>query len=390
MAQSARFRGDGRLEAIIAGDEAQFLRFGDEGAAVRAVQGALIDHGFGIADGATGFFGQQTADAVVLFKRANGLAPDDPVAGVRTVSTLDVIFALPLADRREWTESFGRGPETGRPAIDPRPLQAINFSRFKEQGRRLNAVPFTFDVAGVQLPPAYVAPFLAGMQGLLEPSGSPIGAQSEPATWGVSPFDLYHAHLAVRREDADAPGSDWLGRQRDYATRIHGAKATLNHIADASGLPRFSPGWTEVYRTALLAPVPDMGATLAALTETWLGDCLAESLATGHQLHFLWHSFESVSPHRWRPHGLASADRRRSWWNVVAPLPGPVAQTPFDAGHGLPSPWTDLGQIAFLIDDGALVTIMAPDREEVAALLGFAMDAINPFDAAPALPPDVA
>lgn len=374
---SARFRGDLRLANIHAGDTASFLRFGDSGPAIEAVQAALIDSGFAIPDGPTGFFGQQTANAVVAFKQAHGLFPDDPVAGVRTITTLDELFAAPQADRREWTESFGRAAEGPNPARDPRPFPGFNFSRFKELDRRNAGAGFGFDPAGLQLPPAFVAPFLDGIAALLDPGGSPNGTQTASASWGASPFDLYHVHLVVHPSDGATAG--WSMIQNHFNGRVHTARSDLFAAAGASGFPERGPEWTAVYAGLLQAPVPRFGRTLAELTADWLGETHAESLATGHALHFLWHSFESLSG-RWRPDGMASNDRRRSWWNLIAPVPGPVVQTPFGPEHVVSPHWMDLGQLGFVIDDAGVVTLLAPDVQEAGALRGIDMATVRFLD----------
>lgn len=375
--RSARFRGDFRLEDIHAGEVARFLRFGDSGPPVSALQGALIDAGFPIPDGATGVFGQQTANAVSAFKSFHGLIPDDPVAGVQTLTVLDDLFAEPQADRREWTESFGRGAEGASPAMDPRPFAGFNFSRFKELGRRRSGLPFSFDPQGVQLPAAFVGPFVDGLARLLDPTGSPNGQLTESASWGASPFDLYHVHLAVHASDGETAG--WSALQNRFGDQVRGAKADLLAVANASGLPERGPAWTAVYGGLLLLPVPRFGLTLAGLVEEWLTKAHAESLLTGHDLHFLWHSFESLSG-RWRPDGMASGDPRRSWWNVIAPIPGLVVQTPFGPVHSDPSPWMDLGQIAFVVDDAAVVTVLATDVQEAGALRGIDMETVRRLD----------
>lgn len=62
---------------------------GESGPAVSKVQQALIDLGYRIPDGATGTFGPQTGAAVVQFKTAKGLYPNDPVVGPGTSRELD-------------------------------------------------------------------------------------------------------------------------------------------------------------------------------------------------------------------------------------------------------------------------------------------------------------
>lgn len=381
--QSARFRGDPRLAAIEAGDEAQFMRFGDSGPAVTALQCALIDHNFAIPDGPTGFYGQQTADAVAAFKTAMGFDQTDPVAGVRTISALDGIFALPYADRREWTESFGRASEGAATAIDPRPLQEFNFSRFEEQTRRLDGTPFTFATDGVQPPPAFAAAFVVGLSGLLDPAGSPNGPLTDSATWGASPFDLYHVHLVIEPGDATPA---WDALAQEFQSALFRAEATLrDEVTTASGAEPESPEWTEALRVRLLEPLAGDGLTLAQRAEAWLQRLHAQSLASGASLRFLWHTFESLSG-RWRPDGMQRTDPRRSWWNVIAPVPGPVVQTPFTAGLGGAGPWVNLGTLAFLVDDSATITVMAPKVDEAAALRGVPMRTIVQLDPAPHVP----
>ena len=53
--RSARFAGNPVLEAIGQGDQASFRRFDAQSDAVRGAQEALIDLGYSIPDGATGF-----------------------------------------------------------------------------------------------------------------------------------------------------------------------------------------------------------------------------------------------------------------------------------------------------------------------------------------------
>jgi hypothetical protein len=380
--QSRRFRNEPRLEAIHAGVVASFLRFGDSGPAVKAVQEALIDAGFAIPDGPTGFFGQQTSGAVIDFKRAFSLSPDDPVAGIQTLTTLDNQFARPDADRREWAESFGRAAEGPATAIDPRPLAAFNFSRFKENERQFIGTPFTFDQQGVQLPEPFRSAFLTGLAGILDPAGSPNGAMTDCGSWGASPFDLYHVHLAV--DDAFALVPRWQELAQQYLGTIR-QPVNLMRAAAGTGPDAEGPEWTVRYRELLLGPAPGHDRPVAALVVDWLLAMQAESLAGGAELRFLWHSFEN-NPGRWRPPGMQSTDPRRSWWNAISPAPGPIVQTPFPPGPQL-QPWMDLGQLGFLVDNLAAITLMPTDRVQAAALRLVDMNQINALEQTPPLPP---
>lgn len=90
---SPRFAGDPVLEACLAGTHRMMA--GETGDAVRKVQQALIDLGYHIPEGPTGTFGSRTGAAVVSFKTAKGLVPNDPVVGPGTSRALDLdIVAL--------------------------------------------------------------------------------------------------------------------------------------------------------------------------------------------------------------------------------------------------------------------------------------------------------
>jgi hypothetical protein len=84
---SPRFAGDPVLEGCLAGKHRMLS--GEQGPAVAKVQQALIDLGFSISSGATGGFFNQTGEAVVRFKTAHHLSPNDPVVGSGTMSALD-------------------------------------------------------------------------------------------------------------------------------------------------------------------------------------------------------------------------------------------------------------------------------------------------------------
>ena len=88
MLHSSRFAGEPTLESVANGLDR--LQFGRSGEAVRRVQQALIDLGFGPQSGADGIFGQDTAGAVTRFKSARGIAPEDPVVGAGTLIALDI------------------------------------------------------------------------------------------------------------------------------------------------------------------------------------------------------------------------------------------------------------------------------------------------------------
>jgi hypothetical protein len=387
MLNSARFHGIVRLEDIRAEDTTQYLRSNDQGPEVAAVQGALIDAGFSIPDGDTGYFGAQTAAAVHAFKEHYQLYPSDPVVGIQTMTTLDDYFALPTADRREWREQYGRPAQGGNPPLSPRPLPDWNFSRFKEQTRRTNGLDFTFNPAGMVLNGVIGASFLAGLHALLDPAGSPSGPMMPCATWGASPFDLYHVHLAIRDYEADlAPA--FSNHQNTFRNQIQGltglgepalpgSREAFVRTANASGLAMGSEQWTSVYKGLLLS-ADDNGKTIAQRTLDWLDAVLQTGTETGIPVRFIWHTFESLSG-KWRPDGMTKSDPRRSWWNEIGAT-STVTQTPFPATPESPSQWVDLGQLAFAVNDAAVVTVMPCDFREAGAINDIPMQLVEQLD----------
>ncbi|MEU3690362.1 peptidoglycan-binding domain-containing protein [Streptomyces narbonensis] len=104
--ESARFRGDPVLERIRAADTSAYLKYGQSGSHVMAVQYGLIDLDHVIPSGTTCFFGNETSQAVTSFKQDEGLRPADPVVGVGTITALDGTWAIPNADRAAVTQAL--------------------------------------------------------------------------------------------------------------------------------------------------------------------------------------------------------------------------------------------------------------------------------------------
>lgn len=89
--RSARFSGNLVLEACL--DNEQTLRQGSSGAAVSAIQQALVDAGFSLPRfGVDGIFGNETRAALQDFQRSSSLQADG-VVGPGTMSALDALFA---------------------------------------------------------------------------------------------------------------------------------------------------------------------------------------------------------------------------------------------------------------------------------------------------------
>lgn len=330
------------LERIATGDASAFLRFGATGSAVQKLQQALIDSGFGIPDGATGNFFQQTATAVVAFKTARGLTPNDPVAGRGTVTTLDGEFALPFADHEEFV-SWNRA------------LPEFNFTRRDENARRLNGTAFALAPVSSWLPAPVKDTMFASFMSLLDPGGSPEGRFKDPATWGLSPLDLYHCHLGVELPLFVRQVWEPAIIRRDA---VHARLEQLRTQAKAAG-ETGSPSWTAAYAGLLV------GSGVTGMVADTLETILRISADTGVPVKMIWHSFEHH-----RPAGMSVDDPRRGWWNDLAPAPGGVSRTPFGAGLGaMVRAVADLIGLSFVVDKLGTVTVMS-ESDTAVALVG--------------------
>ncbi|MFY0563516.1 peptidoglycan-binding protein [Archangium lansingense] len=139
---SPRFSGEPTLEACFDGEHRMFA--GQTGDAVARVQQALIDLGFSLPSGATGTFNGETATAVVVFKTARGLVPNDPVVGRGTMGALDTELVALDAGRVSppapvpapaslrsitfWINAFIPDPATSPQFVLPAPGNSLGLS----------------------------------------------------------------------------------------------------------------------------------------------------------------------------------------------------------------------------------------------------------------------
>ena len=350
---SARFRGDPTLEAIAADDVSAFLKFGAIGPAVTAVQFGLIDLGFAIPSGATGNYLNETTAAVEAFQGDVGLAVDG-IFGVDTLTALDAKWALPFADREEFLSWTGR------------PLPDFNFSRADELAHRQNATDFTLAPVSAWLPEAFRDAIFSVLAQLLDPAGSPLGAMTPSATWGVSPLDLYHCHVVIDKALEDADWTDVSHDSNGVSTRATGLKTQANQAGPLRGT-----AWTKALRDLLLAPAsgvtPAYFDQLASLLHVILGHAAAKDQTVKFVLHTFEHS---------RPAGMKNNDARRSWISDVTPAPGAVTPTAFP-----PSAYgknvLEISALAFFVDAEAVVTVGGQTLEETSPLVGLAMNDID-------------
>jgi hypothetical protein len=97
---SPRFTGDRVLDACRENADTISQFRNADGLTVKRVQTALVERLIPVGpQGADGWFGPDTADAVVAYKRRKGLFPDDPVIGPGTSTALDDDFAVTAPGR---------------------------------------------------------------------------------------------------------------------------------------------------------------------------------------------------------------------------------------------------------------------------------------------------
>jgi hypothetical protein len=351
-----RFIGDPVLESCL--DGTHRMHSPESGPAVRKVQEGLIDLGWnpGIADSQ---FGPTTGQAVVAYKTAHGISPYDAVVGAQTMAMLDLECTdkppAPFSDPEEWRSWRNR-------AAIPR-VGAFDFTRADELARRAAGTPFTFDANSAGwLPPVLQIALTQSFSALLEPSGSPLGAGTPAATWGLGPFDLYHLHLVL-----------WTGGVLPVPPQLMNGPLLSSQVAQlhvaAAAVPGAVPSnapWTAEFARLLLASglLPQFGLLASD----------AITLSTPVQpLLFVWHSFEHP---RWRPSGMASASPQRHWQTQVAPLMMPPAPFPF-IGNALSTVTQHLFQIAFFVSKTGVITAMPGGGLEAGSMLGLTWDEIT-------------
>lgn len=86
------FTGSGLTGSVLGASTHNFtvdLHLGSSGADVTALQEFLIDAGYSISAGATGYFGSQTKQAVIAYQRANSIAPAAGYIGPLTLARLN-------------------------------------------------------------------------------------------------------------------------------------------------------------------------------------------------------------------------------------------------------------------------------------------------------------
>ncbi|HET9638275.1 MAG TPA: peptidoglycan-binding domain-containing protein [Allosphingosinicella sp.] len=360
-----RFANDPVLTKCLAGTHGMIA--GERGPAVKLVQQALIDLGHDLGPLADdGVFGTPTGKAVTGFKTKRRIFPNDPVVGSKTMAALDAEMVdkppEPLSDRDEWL-SWGRRAKLPR-------LSPYNFTRFDEFSRRSARVPFRLDPISSWMPSAFATLFLDHLSALLEPRGSPDGIGRPSATWGLSPVDLFHCHVAFGAPAGDAPIP-----LQDQALTL---SRRLDGLRDLAGRAPSASPWNDAWSAAHAKLLNSVGVqSVFPMAATLIND-IAAAATPGQPALLLWHTFERKG---WRPHvepgvEMPDGDQRRHWLSAFAPAPRRPARAPFVTAAGERAVVHLFFSICFVVDKSGLVTALPGAFVEVASVTGIGYDNI--------------
>ncbi len=350
-----RFAGEPVLEACFAGTHRMLTP--ETGPAVRKVQEALVDLGFSQQQ-QDGVFGVHTGEAVVNYKTVRNIFPNDPVVGPKTMAALDAECVdkppVPFSDRNEWVSWRDR-------ASVPR-VGAFDFTRADELARRIAGQPFTFDAESSWLPGPLQSALVQSLSAFLDPNGSPNGPGTDPATWGVGPFDLNHYHLVMDTQGGATPTN--LADGPILTSKVNLLQAAALGVPGAA---RHNSIWTSEFRRLLLT------SGLLQQFGTLSTDGL-NAATVSQPLLAIWHSFEH--PPRWRPTAMTDASLQRHWQTQVAPTP--TLPTPSLLTHATIGNFTHLlFQVSFYVSKAGVITAMPGGGLEVASMVGLTLDEVQ-------------
>ena len=132
-----KFAGDLVLEAVY--DNKRVLKAGDQGAAVRKIQQALLDAGFSLPHGANGKFDSETKAAVEDFQRASGLGVGGGLSGSIAMGIDGIVGATTMG----WLDQrFSAGPTPPGKTLGATPgcttIKTVNVDLVSMDGSTLN------------------------------------------------------------------------------------------------------------------------------------------------------------------------------------------------------------------------------------------------------------
>jgi hypothetical protein len=220
-----------------------------------------------------------------------------------------------------------------------RKLPEWNFTRREVAASLPSGLSFS-PASQALLPPAYQANIAAAIFRIAEPT------TSDPSSWGVSPFDLYHVHLLVpsgTAADADV-------NLKNAAAAFSNRMSTLLRQAADGGLTIDTPAQATRYKMLLQGMTPDYRRHL-----------MAASQRPGIRLEY--HSFEHD-----RPTGMQSDDPRRSWRSLSLNHVPVIERSEFHATSTLLGAHLDVGGLAFLVDKGHVVHVVPGSGLQLTAI----------------------
>ncbi len=213
----------------------QNLTLGSSGAEVTALQNFLINHGYSVPAGATGYFGAQTKNAVAAFQAAKGITPASGYFGPLTRSAVN---AMSTSTGSTGTGSTSGGLSGGEADFRNFDLKAGDDIREGDSNKEIAIA--TFDVKGGD----------ARVQRVTVDFQAVSGSYSQKPWDYVDSLAVYLGNKKIGDVDAGSK-SDWdrqdddsdhSGSLKFYTIDIpvdgvvkEGAKAELSIRADAQG-----------------------------------------------------------------------------------------------------------------------------------------------------------
>lgn len=341
---------------------------GDSEIAILRIQQALIDLQFLLPNLDTGTFDLPTQAAIFLYQGARALSVNGVVDPETMTALNDEVMDKPpdpFTDREEWL--------TWRERSSFSEINSINFTRFDLFQLLASFQTLTLHPLSAWFPPLMASKLIEGILALLDPTGSPDGVGTPPASWGTFPvFDFNHFHIGFQRPEPDGV---------PLSTEVRKKVDDIRSSADRqSGAERGSAEWTQVHQ-ALLQPTNPSGGDLMFTANEFLNGVLSHA-SDDHPLLMLFHTFEI----KFRPIDMEREDPRR-YWQVQIDPPGPgVEHNLWVTPRLLEANFFDAIPLDFLVNKSGQVIVM-PGRMEVATVAGIPYQAVERATG-PAIPTD--
>jgi hypothetical protein len=220
-----------------------------------------------------------------------------------------------------------------------RKLPEWNFTRQNVQASLPLGLSFP-PASQALLPPVYQTNIAAAIFRIAEPT------TSDPSSWGVSPFDLYHVHVLVPLASATIADHTLKNAANAFSTRM----GTLLRQAADGGMTINTSAQATRYKMLLQGMTPDYRLHLVAASQR-----------PGIRLEY--HSFEHD-----RPTGMQSDDARRSWRSLTLNSVPVIEPSEFHSTPALLGAHLDVGGLAFLVDKGQVVHVVPGSGLQLTAI----------------------